>query len=278
MKSTLTAAQAAYGPAEHKSFAGALGQFFADQCPQLGGTLQRQVIVRAIGRLVEQFYPATTNLRPGQTTWACVQRTAPAGYGQRLAQTPLTQVTVDLVRQDEAAQRAQGTPLRELKRAAVVRLFRQAYEQDGVFTHVDVALLLKLSPQTVGKYVREWEAANQQYLPRRGTIHDLGPTLTHKDQICRKVLVEGLPVEVVARLCYHSPEAVHRYVQCCKQVWLCRRKGLTREETAFAVRHSPKLVDEYWQLLDEFQAFAPDRAHALDALLREDTLLPTTST
>ena len=38
MKTTLTAAEAAYVPQSYKSFEGALEAFLAEQCPQIGGS------------------------------------------------------------------------------------------------------------------------------------------------------------------------------------------------------------------------------------------------
>ena len=49
-----------------------------------------------------------------------------------------------------------------------------------MLTNAEVSLLLKPSPGTVGTYRREWEEENQRMLPTRGSIHDMGPTLTHK--------------------------------------------------------------------------------------------------
>jgi len=45
MKKTLTSAQATYMPQTYKSFEGVLGAFLAEQCPQIGGSMTRQVLV-----------------------------------------------------------------------------------------------------------------------------------------------------------------------------------------------------------------------------------------
>jgi Transposase/Protein of unknown function (DUF1670) len=44
-------------------------------------------------------------------------------------------------------------------------------------------VMLKTTPTTIGKYIAQWEAANGRLLPRRGTIHDMGPTLNRLDDI-----------------------------------------------------------------------------------------------
>ena len=201
MKQRIELGLATYGPIQYKSFEGALDSFFANEVPQIGGSRTRQLLVQLIQELVGRFYPQTSHLRQGQIQWTAVHKLERASYGKRITQSRLTPVILDLVQSQDALDRAGGKKLREVKQDAVVRLFQQAYQQDGVLTNSDLAVLLKISPSTVSHYAREWEKANGRYLPRRGVIHDIGPTLTHKRQIVRMIVLEGRKVEDVCRAC-----------------------------------------------------------------------------
>ena len=256
----------AYGPMQYKTFAGALCAFFQAECPQLGGQRTRQVLVQSITEMVGRFYPETSHLRPGQIQWTTVHRDAKPSYGKTIQNTQLASVILDLVRPEDAKERSEGKCLRDLKKEAVARLLQQAFEQEGCLTNVETAILLKISPATVGKYIREWEKENRLILPRRGTIHDMGPTLTHKPIILRKLVLEGKSVEQVSRETCHTPEAIHIYLKTFRQVFLCRRKGLCPEEIAFATKRSLRLILEYLKLLDEFS----EENKALHALLQLD--------
>ena len=238
MKKEMSAYQATYAPMNFKTFSGALEAFFAQECPQLGGVKTRQVLVQSIMEMVHGFYPETSHLRQGQTIWTTVDKNEKSSYGKSIRNTRLTQVILDLVRSEDITERAEGKKLKEIKQEAAVRLFRQAYEQGGCMTNAEVAILLKISAPTVSKYVREWETTTNTVVPRRGTIHDMGRSLTHKVEIINKLFLEGKSVEQVSRETYHSPEAIHRYIMNFKQVLLCRRKGLLIEEIAFAVKIS----------------------------------------
>ena len=119
---------------------------------------------------------------------------------------------------------ANGKNLKDIKQEATVRLFQQAYEQGGCMTNAEVALLLKISPTTVSKYIRLWEECSNQVVPRRGSIHDMGPTLTHKRIIIHKLFIEKKPVQQVARETYHSFHAIQRYIGTFKQILLCKTK------------------------------------------------------
>ena len=257
---------ATYGPMSFKTFAGALGVFFAEECPQIGGRRTRQVLVQSIIDMVDQFYPETSHLRPGQIQWTTIHKDEKSSYGKKISNSRLTSVILDLVRSKDVTERAAGKRLREMKKEAVARLFQQSYKQDGCMTNAEVAILLKICAGTVSKYAREWESENECLLPRRGTIHDMGPTLTHKPMIIRKLVLEGKSVEQVSKETYHSPEAIHRYISTFRQVFLCRQKGLAPEEIAFATKHSLRLVMEYQKLLNEMS----EENHALRTLLKLD--------
>jgi predicted transcriptional regulator len=267
MNKRLAEQEASYGPQEFKSFPGALNAFFSTECPQLGGQRTRQVLVQSIVQMIGRFYPPSTNLRPGQTPWVTVDKDEKSSYGKRMSETRLTSVVLDLIPANELSERKDGKKLREIKKAAVARVFTQAYEQGGCLTNVETAVLLKLSPSTVSKYTREWERENDTLLPRRGTIHDMGPTLTHKKEIIERLFLQGKSVEQVMRETYHSAEAITRYIVAFKQVLLCHRKGLSTEEIAFAVKMSKRLVEEYQRLIAELASKNP----SLDRLI-EDSL------
>jgi len=48
------------------------------------------------------------------------------------------------------------TSYKRIRHQAAVRLFEQAKEQQAVFTSVDVATMMRLSPATISIYVRNW--------------------------------------------------------------------------------------------------------------------------
>lgn len=253
MNKQLTSAQATYTPQIYKSFEGALENFLSEQCPQIGGSMTRQVLVQSIRDMVHKFYPETSHLRPGQTVWATVHKDEKGSYGKSIRNTELVAVTLDLVQSQDILDRANGKKLRELKKQAVARLCTQAYLQDGCLTNAELAILLKISSPTVSKYISEWELEYKTVLPRRGSIHDMGPTLTHKKVIIHKLFVEQKSVQQTSRETYHSPQAIQRYISAFRQVLLCRQKNMNTDQIAFAIGITKRLVGEYEQIIDGFE-------------------------
>ncbi len=245
--------EATYCPQYYKSFEGALEAFFEQECPQLGGLRTRQVLVQVIADMVHQFFPSTDHLNAGQTTWTTVHKDAKCAYGKRISQTPLQPVILDLVRPQDILDRANGKKLRELKMEAAARLCIQAYEQQGCLTLAEVAILLKIAPSTASKYIRQWELDHHEVVPRRGTIHDMGPTLTHKNIIIHKLFIEQKTVQQVVRETYHSMQAIHRYIMAFRRVLLCYQKKMGIERIAFATGMSKRLAKEYIAIIEHYQ-------------------------
>lgn len=273
MKENITAAFSAYEPVHYKSFQGALDAFFEQECPQIGGSRTRQTLVNFIYDMVLKFFPETNHLRQGQTVWTTVHKDARGSYGKLIKNTELTPVVLTLVQSEDAMDRARGKKLREIKKDATARLCREAYAQNGCLTETELAVILKMSSVTVGKYLREYETENKTVLPRRGTIHDMGPTLTHKKIIIEKLFIEQKTVQEVIRETCHSARAIERYITSFKQILLCYRKGMNIDEIAFSVRKTKNLVQEYLDIIEIYK----DRMYILDKLenyeVRVETLI-----
>ncbi|MEW5761573.1 MAG: DUF1670 domain-containing protein, partial [Candidatus Thermoplasmatota archaeon] len=85
----------------------------------------------------------------------------------------------------------------------------------------------------------------------RGTIHDLGPSVTHKSIICRKSVIEKKQTPDIAKECHHSTVEVDRYLKDMERVQLCLKKGLTVEQTSYATQMGKSLVQEYKEIIED---------------------------
>jgi hypothetical protein len=266
MKKNIDDNHARFCPQAFKSFDGALEAFFSSECPQLGGILTRQMLVKSISDMVRQFYPETSHMQPGQVTWPTVHRDEFASYRKTIKETRLTTVILDLVQPQDALDRAKGKKLVIIKKEAIARLCKQAFEQKGCLTNAELAILLKMGPNTVSKYIKEWETENREVLPRRGSIHDMGPTLTHKKIIIEKLFIEQKTVQQVSRETFHSLPAIQRYISAFRQVLLCRQKGMSTEEIAYSIGRTVRLVLEYEKILEEYK----EKNYVVEALLKSE--------
>jgi hypothetical protein len=241
-----------YASCQRKTFHSALAHFLQTEFPATFGPAVTQLFADRVDALYEQFHPPRSRLTFGQVVWVAVAAShRPAGE-KRIEKLPLVPIVLDLVTLqdiDDTMTPNQRLPVRANK---IVRLFRQAFEQGGVLSQADVSLLLHVSRNVVGQTLAEHQNKTGEVLPSRGSIHDLGPTVTHKAIICYKRFVEKKETSQVAQETFHSPREVEYYVQCLRRVLLCKQMGLSPEDTALATRHSLPLVKEYLKLIESF--------------------------
>jgi hypothetical protein len=240
-----------YDASERKTFHSALRHLLHTDFPCVFGREIARFFADRIDQLYERFHPPRSRFKMGQVLWVGVALDARPTREKRIEDTQLVPIVLDLVTPQELAQ-AKSVTLFQTRRARIVRLFSQAYEQGAVLSEADVSLLMELNVHTISHYVKRYERETGETVPRRGTVHDLGPSVTHKGIICYKHLVEHKPTSQVAQETFHSPEAVEHYVQCFRRVQLCRDSGLSIEATARATGHSLRLVREYLDLIAQY--------------------------
>jgi len=233
-----------------KDFRAVLGNFFAEAFPNMG-EVTRKPVVDAVIDIFDRYCPPTERMKAGQVLWYAVDEKETAGYGKRIEDCRLVPVTLELFNRDDIERLESGMGRRDRNIHIAARLFKQAYKQNGVLTLQDTADIMRLSAATIGKYVRNYERRYNDIIPRRGTIHDMGPTLTHKRIICHKHIIEGKTIEQTAREANHSVSAVTRYVKDYKRVLTCWKEGMDKVKIRNATGLSKSLIKEYLDLIEQ---------------------------
>jgi hypothetical protein len=244
-----------YSTLQYKTLESAIYAFFETHLPGLAGPIARKALVAAFSDIVRQFHPEISHVAAGQLVWTAAGKDAKGAYGAKIENTPMVSVVLPITTPQEIASLAKGEiGIRQARVETCIRLCDESFRQGGVLTLADVAILTKTSPATVSRYLRAYEAETGKIVPRRGTIHDMGPTLTHKALIIPKLFIEKKPFQQVCRETCHSPEAVIRYYLAFKGVLTCVNNGLSEFDITIATRMSIGLVRQYLKIIDEFKA------------------------
>lgn len=242
-----------YGPQEAKTFRNVLTQFILREFPRLGGPWVVGHFVDKLLALFNEHHLCRDRIQPGQTVWMAVAADETVGYRKPMSETRQVPVVLTLVDPSDITSFRQGTPRHEVRRYAVARAARETYAQGGVLSIVDLSLLFARSRSTISTQIRRYETETQQVVPRRGTVHDMGRTYSHKRIICYKAVVEGKPTHIIAQETFHTPLAVDNYLLDFARVYFAvHQRGLSPEEAAFTLSRSPKLVMTYLDLIEEF--------------------------
>ena len=242
-----------YEASKRKTFHSALCRLLQTEFPGVFGPAVTRLFADQIDALYESFYPPRSRLKVGQVFWAAVAIDDPPHKGKRIEDTRLVPVVLDLVTPQDIDNSSHGGRRVQIRRDRILRLFRQTYEQGGVLSYADVSLLAHIGMNGIHDVVHAEQEATGLLVPCRGTVHDMGRSVSHKAIICYKRLVEKKSTSEVAQETFHSPEEVEYYVQTLRRIQLCRDSGMGLDDIALATHHSKALVREYLALIEEFK-------------------------
>jgi predicted transcriptional regulator len=241
-----------YGPLAQKTLHNVLKRELVEQFGFENMGLIADGLIQRFLEILADFDPQQRTLLPGQALWLAVSRRDRARLDQPMWRCKLLPVRLTLLDPEDLVQASQGTAWEDLRERRVVRLLKQAYDQGGVLGQHDVGVLLGLSQATVSRLIRGYQQRTGEVLPFRGTVHDLGRTLTHKRQAVEGRL-QGLLTQEIARRIHHTPEAVDAYLTDFERVYQLHRDGKTLAQIAFLTRIAQSVVREYLDLIDQYE-------------------------
>lgn len=239
-----------YRSVKHKSFKAALVQLLENDFSVIGSGRVLELLANMVSGLIERYFPERQT--PGTTTLSAISKDAPKGHHRGVKGLPQIPVKLDVVSENIIERYAEGDRVMQIKRDYVISLFKQAYEQGGVLSCSEVALMAKMSSATVSKYVREHMEASGEIIPTRGFIHDIGPSISHKALIVGKFLQGTIP-DKIARETNHSQKAVDRYIKDYERIKLCIKKNMQVKTISRATGLSKGLVKKYDELYKQYE-------------------------
>jgi hypothetical protein len=230
------------------------------------GSVIARAIVDDILAIVEQCCPE--RVPPKTVVWLAVRRES-RGQRKGLQVSDLIPVQLAMITDDEIniltdpslgnARRRQAR--HAFNRARFVRWCREAYAQGGVLTQLDLSLLSGLSTSYISHALCQHEAETGQVVPTRGTVHDIGPSVTHKAEVIRRWLRHESPAHI-ARALNHAQTSVDRYIADYQKVRTLAQRFPPADLPALTGL-TPSVVQQYLALLQQYEPKLPLHQPAL---------------
>ncbi|MCB0061378.1 MAG: DUF1670 domain-containing protein [Caldilineaceae bacterium] len=255
MKTTTTTAESRWAK---RSLPQQLLYKFLNEYGYERGPVIAKAIISDMLSLIDQLY--SDHLPPRFVNWPVVS-VANGTTGKSPDVRELVTVRLQLVTDDEVAllndEKLCGQRLarRTFNQTRFVRLCHEAFAQGGVMTLLDLSLLSGIAEPTIGVLLRDYEADQQTTVPIRGTVHDTGPSVSHKAEVIRRYL-RGQSPALIARELTHSQQAVDTYI---KDYEVTRQLVQHFEISAIPAlcRRSKSLVNEHIKLIRQFEPTLP---------------------
>lgn len=220
------------------------------------------IIAEAFYEQFSLYYQEHTNisLSSGEVAYEVVARDEPAGKHIRLARKITARLRLIDFNSDLEVLANFG--LAGLRRHRVARLTKLAYDQGGLLSYEDLAMLLSTSPATV-KRDAAFLRHQGKFIMTRGVKQDMGPGLSHKTIIC-DLYFKGYTFSEIEFQTNHSESSVKRYLADFIQVASLHRQNFSIQQIRLIAQKSERLVREYLQL---YQTYSTQNNQRLQELL-----------
>jgi hypothetical protein len=195
-----------------KGIESAIKHLINEEYSFIGGDKIQEMFANDMVRLFRQYSRDPWNLEVGQTLWFAVDKDEKPEPAKTLAKMRITPVIQSVTHEDDKRMWVNGYSHKEVRKFKVARILQEAYVQNGVLTQADADEILGVSAGTIGKDIREYQEENSVILPYRGTIHDIGPSLTHKKVIISLFLWNTSTPDIARKTC-HTEETCDRYIK-----------------------------------------------------------------
>lgn len=200
--------------------------------------------------LADEFIPKEKRLKPGQIMWSAVSVDDKHTQGKKLRQTKLVPVKLTVINEQDIEDYKEIKPLKEIRKKRIARLLYEARSQGGVLAQNDLAAIMSLNIATVAEAIKEVQQEGNKLLPTRGSVHDLGPTTTHKKQII-ELYEQGYLEPEIAKKTNHALLNVDAYIKDYKRVKILYEENIKdADKIAFYIGMPKHLITQYLNIIE----------------------------
>lgn len=220
--------------------------------------VEAQVLAQRVQQLAsEQLGQAREQ---GQITYQAIAVSEPPGKALRDCRKVAVSLTLQAPGDGQVWAEQGAVALRRLR---VHRLVYEALLQGGALSQEDVACLLGISRKTVQR-IFAWYRQQEERLPSRGEIQDMGRGVSHKVPVIRRYIQDLSFTRIAYELGNHGIESMARYLRHFAQVMVLEERGLTPAQMQSVLGISQKLIGEYRTLYQELNV--PEHQRSLKRL------------
>lgn len=207
--------------------------------------VEAHALAQRVQQLVDEQTGFTRQL--GQITYQAIALHEPPGKPLRLCRKSPVHLTV-MAEGDAELWASEGSIA--LRRVRVHRLTYEALVQGGALSQEDLASILSVSLKTV-KRIFAWYRHQDERLPSRGEIQDMGRGVSHKIPVIRKYVEDISFSRISQHLGKHGIPSMVRYLHHFALVMVLDDRDLTPAQMQSVIGVSQNLIEQYRQLYAE---------------------------
>jgi len=199
-------------------------------------------------RIFEENVPQTDRLRHGQMIWNALDKNTRGDSKNRKYKSVILSVVTD----QDVSLFEQGKSIREIRGKIIARIMNEAYQQGGILSTRDVALILANTNENISQTRIKYETENKTVLPHPGVLHDMGSSVTHKQMIVYKYVAEKKATNIIARETNHSQRAVDNYIRNFNRVKALLDDGKDVNFIQMTTKIAKHVIKQYQDIYNKY--------------------------
>ena len=204
-----------YVPGAKLTYATMLKQMLKQELGYQGKPKILDLLATEIENITKECYVDKNDIGLGQIKVVVPSIHDKPSWSQTIEDTALVTVTLHSPEDIEALKA--NKPSRLITQDKLMRIAKEAIEQEGVLSSAVAASLLNIKQTTVSKYVKEYFEREGRIVPLRGFVHDMGKTTTHKRWII-ELYLNGYTTKQIQGRTDHKIVSIDRYIKRYKAV------------------------------------------------------------
>jgi len=224
-----------------------IANFLVHELRYLGPVTAANVADELI-RIFEENTPQKNRLKHGQILWNALDKHTRGDSPKRKYKTVVLSVVTD----EDVTMFEQGASIKQIRKQVVARMMKEAYQQGGILSTRDVGMMLSMRSPVISNARMEYEKENNVVLPHPGVLHDMGSTITHKEMIVYKYVVEKKATNKIALETNHSQRAVDNYIKDFNRVKTLLEDDKTMEFIHLTTQISKPVIKQYQAIFNQY--------------------------
>jgi hypothetical protein len=252
MRRRHTGRQETFSPLRDKTLENILRHLFVTEFGYERKVVFAEVMIERIIETIEAFVKPAALLKPGQMLWMAVANDGHKHAYTRMRDTPQVPVVLDLIPDEDLAALADHEDFRVVRRRRHARLLDQTLAQGGVLAQGDLAAISLIPQQVVSTDIALVQQTEERQLPYRGSVQDIGSTISHRAEVARLLEAGYLEPEICRKLSpVHDLRSVENYAQTYKRVLRLLERGFAPAEISGILSIGLRLVHLYVDIVRE---------------------------
>jgi len=244
-----------------KTFRQAITELLEREYKILGSHKVLELIAEDIISLQHKYYPKNNQDSFGQLSWVSTSADNPKPQlGQKIEEYKQETVNLPYVTAEDIELKQQNISKVKHDLIRIERLTKAAKEQGALLTVEELAAILNRSVYTISKRIKEYHDQNDDLLPLKGYMLDMGRGTTHKKKIL-EMYEQNIQPPDIAKKTDHSLSSVDRYIKDYERVKFLIRRGIETKQISHMTGRGKSVIKQYIQIHNKYHEAHDDGAY-----------------